>query len=189
MSLSITSKPQRRSRGGKIGVGVNFRWRNLWIGATYSYVEGNNFNGLTQKEYKWDRTSEGNGQTLVEEKTISAYSGKFNEIDYNELVGDIVYNVNLGDSGKSHLLISPYIKGQLFSRDTSLLSNKTNIGVGLYFFKNNSKFLGGLYIELPDVNNNAEKRKPEADQNLRPAHKRLSFGITGRINLGSFFTW
>ena len=44
-------------------------------------------------------------------------------------------------------------------------------------------------MELPDIKQNYEKAKPVTDQSLRKPLERLSFGVTGRISIGSFLNW
>jgi len=79
----------------------------------------------------------------------------------------------------------PYIRIQT-STNTTLLPNTLNLGCGFYFFQQTGKFLGGFYAELPDVNNNYEKMKPTADQQLKGPLQRLTFGLVGKLSLSSF---
>ncbi len=124
---------------------------------------------------------------LLDEKKITGYSGKYGAVEVNNFNADIVFRLKLDDEDRSHLLINPYMRATLFSRDTSLMVNKTNLGAGFYFMQ--GKFLGGFYVELPDVNNNAEKMKPTDEQNLRQPLQRLSFGIVTKINLKTIMGW
>lgn len=174
-------------RGGNFGLGINYQWRNLWFGLTYSYVSTNNFSVLKKKDYTLRTTSTVNSQALIEETKITGYSGKYGTLELNNLNFDLVIRLRLDKSFKSTLLINPYIRASIFSRDTNLLPGTTNVGSGFYFLK--GKFLGGLYVELPDIDNNLEKAKPTDEQNLRPASKRLTFGIVTKISLASLFGW
>ena len=92
-------------------------------------------------------------------------------------------------SDTSRILASLYLRSSLFSRDTAYLKNYTNIGTGLYFINKKGKFLGGLYVELPDINNNVEKAKPQDEINIRPPFKKLTFGIVIKFNISSIFDW
>jgi hypothetical protein len=178
-------------RGGHFGVGVNIEYWRFRIGLTYSYVSTHNFSSLTATEYTLQTSTTISGQTLQSKDVVTAYSGgKYDgDLEKNDFNLDIIYSCKLDKKGENHILINPYIRASLFSRDTSLLIDKTNVGVGGYFFKDSGKFLGGLYIELPDVNNNIEKKKPVDKQNLRPPLKRLSFGINVKFSLKAIFGW
>ncbi|MGG5207528.1 hypothetical protein ACQWU4_01185 [Chryseobacterium sp. MIQD13] len=174
-------------RGGNIGIGINYQNRNVWVGVTYSYTSTNNFEVLDKKEYTLRKTTNIGGQSLGEESKITGYGGTYGEVEVNNLNADLVWRIKLEKENSYHLLLNPYLRARLFSRDTSLLFNKTNIGSGFYFLK--GKFLGGFYVELPDINNNEERMKPELDQNLRPPLERITFGIVTKMNLGTIMGW
>ena len=106
----------------------------------------------------------------------------------NELNVDLIIDFKLkGDT--SRILVNPYLRASLFSRDTAYIKNYTNLGLGLYFLGRKRKFIGGLYVELPDINNNAEKAKPEDEIHIQPPFKKLSFGIVTKFNISSFFNF
>ncbi len=176
-------------RGGNFGIGFNLEYWRFRFGLTYSYTKTSNFSALTATEYTLQSSTVINNQTLQTKDAVTAYGGKYGEVEKNDLNIDVIYNCKLDKDGKNHILINPYLRASMFSRDTSLLINKANLGIGGYFFKENGKFLGGLYIELPDVNNNSEKKKPVAKQNFRPPLKRLSFGIVAKFSLKALFEW
>lgn len=177
-------------RGGHFGIGMNFEIWRFRVGLTYAYKSSHNFSALQSAEYTLESTTTINNQSLQSKETVTAYAGgKYGRVEKNELNVDIIYNCRLDKDGENHILINPYLRGSVFSRDTSLLINKTNIGLGGYFFKKDGKFLGGIYLELPDVNNNAEKKKPVDKQNLRPPLRRLTFGIVAKMSLKSIFQW
>jgi hypothetical protein len=177
-------------RGGKAGLGFNAQYGFVTLGMTYSYSSVNNFDLLSKKEYTFRQTKNSGTQSLIEEKKITAYSGTYGSVEVNELNVDLIFNFKLDAKASNHILINPYIRSQLFSRNENILPNKLDIGCGFYFFKQDGNFLGGLYAELPDVNNNYEKAKPIEEQNIREPLKRLSFGIVGKYSfnslLGSF---
>jgi len=172
-------------RGGRVGLGTNIKIYNFSLGFNYGYIKTNNFTILTKKDYSLKSSITENGQTLSEEKKITAYSGEYGTVEFNELNADIIYSLKLDPEAKNHVLINPYIRSQLMSRKSSILPNSTNLGCGFYFFKNDGLFLGGFYTELQDVNNNYERAKPEADQNLREPIERLTFGIVAKFSFNS----
>jgi hypothetical protein len=177
-------------RGGHFGVGLNFEYWRFRFGLTYTYVKTSNFSSLTATEYTLQSSTVINNQTLQTKDVVTAYSGgKYGRVEKNDLNIDVIYNCKLDKDGENHILINPYLRASMFSRDKSLLINKANLGIGGYFFKESGKFLGGLYIELPDINNNIEKKKPVDKQNLKPPLKRLSFGIVAKFSLKALFDW
>ena len=172
-------------RGGSAGIGLNAQWGNILLGLAYNYSATNNFNLLTKKEYTIKNAQTNGNQSITEEKKITAYSGTYGEVEINEFNADVVVNFSLDNQSSNHVLVNPYFRGKFFSREKTLLPNTMNIGCGFYFFKNNGKFMGGFYTELPDINNQLEKAKPIAEQNLRDPLKRLSFGIIGKFSINS----
>jgi hypothetical protein len=186
LSKSITDVGER---GGQFGLGINYQWRNIWLGFTFSRSESNNFTLLKKKEYTLQNTVTIAPNTLIEETKITAYSGEYGKVDLSNVNVDIVARIRLDKEYKNYLLWNPYLRASVASSNTLLLPNKTNVGMGAYFLPNNSKFLGGIYLELPDLNNNVEKMKEAAEQNLRPPFKRLSFGIVTKFSLSTIMNW
>jgi hypothetical protein len=177
-------------RGGNVGVGVNYQINRLRFGATYSYKKTNNFNLLDKTDYKLITitSSASTTQTLTQEKTITGYSGTYGEVEINELNADLIYNVSLGKESETYALLNPYFRSNVFSRKSQLLPDSYSLGLGTYFFSEQSKFLGGIYVELPDVENAYEKLKPVEDQNIRTAIRRFNFGIIARFSLNSLIS-
>ena len=172
-------------RGDKIGLGINLQWKNVMFGLTYDHASTSNFDILAKKSYTFKRTLTSGTQSLTEEKAITAYSGNYGTLKVNEIAADLIFNFKLDQEAKNHLLLDPYIRIQT-STNTTLLPNTLNLGCGFYFFQQTGKFLGGFYAELPDVNNNYEKMKPTADQQLKGPLQRLTFGLVGKLSLSSF---
>ncbi|MBK9719495.1 MAG: hypothetical protein IPO85_18660 [Saprospiraceae bacterium] len=146
-------------------------------------MDGDNFSNLSSKEYTLRTTDTSRNQSLISEKKITAYSGKYSKVESNQLNLDLLKEFKLGDT--SRLITNLYYRGSLFSRDTVYLRNISNIGLGIYFLGKKSKFLGGLYVELPDINNNIEKSMPESERNIRPPLKKLTFGIVTKFSISS----
>jgi hypothetical protein len=176
-------------RGGNIGLGLNFQFREIWLGISYGYNNTDNFSELSSKEYTLKTVDTAGSRSMVQEKKVTAYPGKYAGVEINELNIDLMFSIRLDKTDTARLLINPYLRANLFSRDTAYLKNVTNIGVGAFFLGKKRKFMGGLYVELPDVSNNREKAKPAEEQNIRPPFKRLSFGIITRFNISSVFNF
>ncbi|MBL4678936.1 MAG: hypothetical protein JKY70_22505 [Mucilaginibacter sp.] len=172
-------------RNNQVGIGINGQVGSFWVGITYAWIDGDNFSGLSSKEYTLQTKDTLHNQTLIAEKKITGYSGKYARVKSNQLNIDLVKEFRLGDT--SRLITNVYYRGTIASRDTTALKNISGIGLGLYFLGNKGKFLGGLYVELPDIGNQAEKAKPIADQNIRPPLRRLTFGVVTKFSLSSIF--
>lgn len=176
-------------RGGNFGIGLNFQFRDIWLGVTYGYNNTDNFSELSSKDYTLRTVDTAGSRSMIQEKKVTAYPGKYARVEINELNIDLMFSIKLDKTDTARLLINPYLRASLFSRDTAYIKNVTNLGVGAYFLGKKRKFMGGIYVELPDVSNNREKAKPAIDQNIRPPFKRLSFGIITRFNISSFFNF
>lgn len=172
-------------QGGMGGIGLNIQWRNLILGTTFDLTYTDNFNLLTSKDYTLKNTITSGGQTITEEKQITAYSGAYGKVQIYNLNIDLIGNFKLDKAAKNHVLVNPYIRMQVGSNTSSLLPNSTNVGCGFYFFQQSGKFLGGFYVELPDVDNNYEKAKPIAEQDLREPINRISFGVVSKFSFSS----
>ena len=170
-------------RGEQFGIGLNGQIGNWWLGITYAYVDGDNFSDLSGMEYTLRTTDTSRNQTLISEKKITGYSGNYAKVWNNQLNIDLLKEFKLGDT--SRLITNLYYRGALFSRDTSYLKNISSMGFGMYFLGKKSKFLGGLYVELPDINNNIEKSKPESERSIRLPYKKLTFGVVTKFSLSS----
>ena len=176
-------------RGWQLGYGINYQWRNLCFGFSWSRNKSNNFSKLTKKEYVIRTTRNAGNSNLIEEAELAGYSGEYSKIYLNNLDIDVVVRLKLDKEYKNYVLLNPYMRASVRSSNTTLLQNTLNLGLGIYFLPNNSKLLGGIYFELPDVNNNSEKAKDRDDQNLRPPLRRLSFGVLTKINLSTIMGW
>ncbi len=172
-------------RGNRTGIGINYQ-RNRWrFGLSYAYRITNNLGDLKKKDYKVTSTTVSGSQTLTQETTYSAYSGSYAEVELMELNLDAIYTVFLGEESNTYALVNPYYRGNLYSRNQAVLPSNYSAGLGFYFFNKKAKFLGGFYMEVPDLDNAIAKSVPVADQNIRPALQKLTFGIVGKFSLSS----
>ena len=172
--------------GSRLGIAGNLQWNNLIFGASYSYLSTNNFSLLIPQEFVLSTLSNTGTQTLVQERKIDAYSGDYGRTGISELNIDFAAKFSLDKKSTSHLLLNPYMHAQLASRNSALLPNSTSFGCGFYFFQQTGRFLGGFYVELPDVADNYEKLKPEGQQDLQAPLKRMTFGIVAKFSFRSF---
>lgn len=178
-------------RGNFLGLGLNYQYRNWMFGATAERRKDDNQALLSQEVYDWQRITTTGNQTIVESKEIKAYSGAYATVSYFLFNADVVANISLDpiksvEKPRNYMLINPYLHAKIGSSDKDLLPNTTDAGLGLYIFNDKSKLLGGVFLELPDINDKIEKSKIATDRNIRPALQKLSFGIVTRFNLQSF---
>ena len=172
-------------RGGYVGFGVNAQCGHWTAGLTGQYRQTNNLQDLTKVEYVIRTTRTTGNTSLIQEEKGTAYSGTYGLVEVNQVNFDLAYSLRLDSLTRSYVLISPYGRFNIGSRNTDLLKNTWNLGLGTYFVEKKGKFIGGLYVELPDVGNAIEKAKPEAEQNLLPPEQRITFGIIAKVQLGS----
>lgn len=174
-------------RGGNLGIGANYQIKNWLFGISYQYLYANNFSLLSSKDYSSKVVQSQNNQSITQEKKITAYSGDYGSFRLNQLVADFIYNLSVDKSNSYFVLVNPYFNAQLFSGNKDIYPDNFNIGSGFYLFNNKKKFLGGFYTQLNDVGNTFEKLKPIGEQNLRPASKRITFGLVATYSFNSIF--
>ncbi len=186
LSNSLEDKNERSTN---IGLGLNYQRGWFWLGLTYAYLETNNYALLKKAEYTLRTTTTINNQVLIEEKKITGYKGNFGRVSMNSVDVDLIFRLNLDKEKetKNYLLINPYLRSTIATRDKDILPNSANIGTGFYFWS--KKFLGGFYVELPDVENNFEKMKPVENQQLRAPLKKMTFGIVTKYNFSTLRIW
>lgn len=170
--------------GRNFGLGLNSRiGGNFQFGFRYLNEESNNLNSLTKNEYKLVQSVNGqNGNVFTTETKKTAYSGTFDEVFINRFAIDVIKSFKMDDENIV-LLDFYYRHGQ--SNNESNYVRRTDIGISASFFNNTGKFLGGIYLEVPDTNQNAEKRKPVDKQELEGVLNRLSFGVYAKFSFTS----
>lgn len=173
------------TKGKLIGFGINLQRGSFWFGLTYSFISGDNFTTLTNKEYTLRTTDNLNNQALISEKKITSYSGNYARVKNNQLNIDLIKEFELSDTAR--IITNVYYRASMFSRNKDYLPNISSTGLGLYFLGAKAKFIGGLYVELPDLANNLEKSKPVLEQDIRSPLKKLTFGITTKFAIASVF--
>ena len=182
-TVSLDNSIEDESFGGFIGgFGVNWKYNGNWnVGIRYTYQESNTLYKLTASEYKLTNTFQAtNGNTYTTETKKSAYPDVVDEVFLNRIDLDIMRSFKLNDD---YILFLDIYYRHTQSNNQENFTRRTDIGVSSSFFKSTGKFVGGVYVELPDVNQNAEKRKPEPE--LEPVVKRLSFGVYARFSFTS----
>ena len=176
--------------GKKFGGGVNVEYKIFKLGVTYAWNFTNNFASLEETDFLLRTISYLNiGQSITKEKKVTTYEGNYGEVLINELNVDLTANLKLNKGGSNFLIINPYSHSTNSSRTPSKLPATWNLGVGAYTFKKDGKFLGGLYIEFPDIKNAVEKNKEIAKQDLKPVGKRLVVGLVAKFALNGIYFW
>jgi len=176
-------------KGGKFGFGANGQYKIFRFGITYAFNYSNNFKGLTETEYVVRKSPYvGPASAITTEKKITAYDGDYAKVNVEELNVDLIANIKLNQKATNFLLINPY-SHSFFSRKKDKLPSTWDLGVGFYSFKSDGKFLGGLYVEIPDIKNAVEKNKEPSKQDLKPVIKRFVIGLTAKFTLQGIYSW
>jgi hypothetical protein len=165
-------------------LGYNYeRGAKYKIGASAGVHFTDNNSKLTKETYKNEQLVTFNGLQMVRQlKEKEAYNGVL------KLVTMVPINIDylrfFNPEGDRSLVIAWHVYGrQKFSTDKDVLPTTTNVGTGLYFFKQGGVFAGGFYFEAPDLANNIEKAKTEPD--LKPIYQRLNFSVVGKFAFSS----
>ncbi len=184
----INSFKDKLFSGYNIKIGANLNVGTRWLfGINGGYERVNNFSTLSSKDFTIRSTlTNANGQELTSEKKVTAYSGSYyDDINTIPLNADIIYFFPVSDT--TTCAANLYLR-HTYSENAEKLPQTTNIGIGIYLFKNNaSKFLGGIYFEVPDIGNNIAKNDPDAT--LKPLNKRLIFGFVAKFTFASIFSY
>lgn len=171
--------------GANLNIGANLQWGGRYIfGLKFGFQKIDNFYLLTKSDFALKSFYSNIHQELTSNKTITAFSGLYETLYEYNIDADIIRFIPLGESNV--LLINPYIR-HCISNNSKIIPNITNIGISTFLFKNNGSFLGGLYVEAPDVFNNIEKSKTQPI--LKPIYSRLSFGIIGKLVISSIISY
>lgn len=179
-----SSFSKEKFRGGFVGVGVNFQYRGGFIiGGKYTYMETNNLSSLELTKYTLTTENSNATQTLKTETEIQAYGPGYKRYAQHQWSTDLMFIQPVNDS--LNFIFDVYGKYNRRANDTI---QSLNIGISWFSFKPAGKFIGGLYVELPDALGQMEEDLPIEDQ--REWYNRISFGVVARFNLttmGEYF--
>ncbi len=172
--------------GPEIKLGVNYQLGGNWLlGLTIGRARGSTFDYLDKVEYTSRKTTAFGNQQLISEKSIVAYTPDkvtYQYVSQTTLDLDIVHFSGIADKGI--LALNGYFRGS-WSDNTLLVPNLSKLGIAGYFFKTDGILLGGLYLEMSDLNNNMAKFNGKP---LTKSYERLIFGVVGKIALASVFS-
>lgn len=177
-----------KERGGSIGIGFNYHWKNKWFGATYSYVEANNFSSLEKREFTQNVSYTQDSLTVFEEEKFNAYAGNYGVFPANQLNLDLIIRQKIDDQGR-FCLINVYSRTIMNTRNKELALDQTNAGLGFYYFKENSNFSFGTYFELNDFDNSKDDLNKPSERLNPTAFQRMNFGIVARYIPGTNFNF
>ncbi len=176
-SVDLTNSFEKITfRGSSGGFGINRNYGSKWIiGFRYTYEEANNLEDLETSEYKVTQTNTTASATGATELKKTAYPNTFRKVFIDNLDFDIM---RFFPSGKESIIIANlYIRDNISSNE-EIVVNHTDIGIsGSLFNGKKGKFIGGVYLEVPDVGQNRERRKPADVKDLDPFYQRLNFGV------------
>ncbi|MDZ7898503.1 MAG: hypothetical protein U5N85_10835 [Arcicella sp.] len=171
--------------GPEFKIGINYQIGGKWLlGLTLARSRGSNFDYLSKVEYTSRKTTSFANQQLISEKKTTAYTPDTNPYQYlnqTNLEFDIVRFSKIDDKGV--LALNFYYRGN-WTDNIKIAPNVSKIGISGFFFKTDGIFLGGVYLELNDLENNV------ATFNTTPfakVSKRLNFGVVGKVAISSIF--
>ncbi|WP_196888378.1 hypothetical protein [Aureivirga sp. CE67] len=167
--------------GSTLGLGYNLRVGGNWIfGAKYSYQKTNNSSLLALNEYEYESVISSNNTTFTTKGKKSAYSGDYGIIYLNKIEIDALNYISINKSFL--IIIDTYLRVKESNNDY-LYASHTDLGLASSFFKTGGKFLGGIYLELPDIDQNIERQKVEPK--YENWYNRLSFGLYAKFSFDS----
>ena len=167
--------------GRTFSLGTNYETGPWLFGLQWSQDFSNNLTDLSTKTYTLTTAETVGNQTLVTKKDISAYSAtSYKEYTQNNINFDAILFTRLEE--QNFVAWNFYVRHKM-TTNAAIVPTYTNLGLGGYFFNKENKFLGGIYVELPDVSQSLEKTKPEPE--IRKIQDRLVFGIVARFNFSS----
>lgn len=168
--------------GKNFSAGVNYETGRFLFGFETSHEYTDNLDMLSSNTYTLTTTETVGNQTLVSTREITAYAGTYatyQRVSYN---ADVIVFSAIDSENKEYIAWNLYLRGKV-SRDRNVIPTYKDLGAGAYFFNKENKFLGGLYLEAPDVSQDLEAVKE--DPQYRKLQNRLSFGIVARFNFAS----
>jgi|GEM_PF-6380961 len=156
----------------------NYRHKETWYaGIRVSFEKTNNSSGLTSTTFqKIDETTI-QDQTYRTTTDVTALRGDYQEVNVVNFDADIAHFFPLFDE---YFLIGNAYFRHLGSRDEDILPNTSDLGVSFSAFKNGGNLIGGIYLEVPDLNQNLEKRKTEPE--LESWTNRITVGFYTKVS-------
>lgn len=163
-------------RGISMGIGFNRDWKGKnFLGFKYTYEETNNLAALRTTDYVVRTNNVAANQTGTTEIKKTAYPNQFQNVFLHNIDLDVLQKFDFDD--KYRVLVDYYVRINA-STDNEKLPSFATVGVSSSFYNaKKGRFIGGVYVEVPDLNQDIERSKPRDQQELEPLYRRLSFGI------------
>ncbi|GET35239.1 hypothetical protein PbJCM13498_41020 [Prolixibacter bellariivorans] len=169
--------------GNSGGFGVNYLFNSKWIvGFRYTYQETNNLDELSTNDYKVTTTFTQNTSVGTTQISKTAYPNKYKTAYLNRYDFDLIRFINIGENNV--IIADLYLRINESTNQDNLVSYK-DLGLSSSFFNMKGKFIGGIYLELPDFEQSVERRKAEEEQELKDWYNRLTFGIYVKYSFSS----
>jgi hypothetical protein len=148
------------------------------IGVSYGKSLVNNVSKLKAITISTETAFTDSNRTDKITDNINALKGLYLTYTTEPLQADFVHFFKLE---KNMLALNVYWRSYFNENGDNLPKTTHNVGIGTYFFNpENSKFVGGIFLELPDIGNTAEEDKLPSER--RNFYQRLSFGIVAKFN-------
>ncbi len=172
-------------RGGNIGIGFNYQVTEWRFGITYEYEQTHNFSALDKVDYTLETLNAAGNQSLKQEKEITAYSGEYGKVEVNRLNADIIYSLRLDKDANTFCYINPYFRSKIASGILLCWSIRSMSGPVFISLIKTPSLSAVCTSNFPTSKITLKNKKPAGDQNIRPALKRLTFGIVAKMSISS----
>ena len=183
-STNIENSFKEKTFSGSMGgFGINYLFNNKWVlGFRYTYEETNNLDNLSTSEYKVTTSYTQNNAVGSTQLTKTAYPSSYKPAYLNRYDFDGIRFFNVGEN--TVIISNLYLRINESTNEDNLVSQR-DLGISSSFFKKKGKFIGGIYLELPDYQQNVEKKKPEAERELKEWYNRLTFGVYAKYSFST----
>lgn len=170
--------------GGYLGTGINYESGRWLFGLAIDYEFTNNLELLASQSFSLTTTEVIANRTLESKREFTAWTGNYATYSRAGYSLDIIRFSLINEQEENYIALNLYLRHK-FAGSGDIMPSVTDIGTGAWFFNMSNKFLGGIYLEVPDLFRSVDGFRTEPDSRI--LQNRLSFGLVGRFNFASVF--
>lgn len=153
------------------------------LGFLFRSERTNNTELLQSTKYNLATSFTRGDQTAKTTEDIEAYKeAEYGEFTFRSIYIDLMRYIPLWKDS-AVIAMNVYYRHRNSSNET-FYPTYSDIGITTAFFKSTGKFAGGIYLELPDINEKIASRDPLYE--TRPWSKRMNFGVYAKLSFTSF---
>ncbi len=171
-------------KGGYLGAGINYESGRWLYGLAIDYEFTNNLELLASQSFTLTTTEVIGNRALESKREFNAWTGNYTTYSRAGYSIDVIRFSLINEQEENYVALNFYLRHK-FADSGDIMPSVTDIGTGAWFFNMSNKFLGGIYLEVPDLFRSIEGMKTEPDSRI--LQNRLSFGLVGRFNFASIF--